>query len=174
MLTSRVVAPHDLKPDAQLHFSAEASWLCCKEACLTGSAKLQMMLDSSADSRPANQTVFKDWAAQVPTTRPADVRDRRVELAPRGKITLVIDWQRPPKDLEVFPGPNEALTVSDVSVQTTGSTSTIKLTLKRTGEIDAKSLPYQIVVGYTDADGNRRGLLNEITSETLKALELKR
>lgn len=173
LLLAKVTPPADLKPGAELPVTADLRWLCCKEVCLPGSAKVQLMLASAATAAPANEKVFQDWSAQVPSAKPADVKTQTLAVKPDGKAQVEIQWKRPPKDVQLFPGASDAVVVSDVSANQAGNTSTITFQIHRLAGIELDQPVFPIVIGYTDADGLRRGLSLAVPTKALAPAQSK-
>jgi DsbC/DsbD-like thiol-disulfide interchange protein len=167
LLLAKVTPPSDLKPGAELAITADLRWLCCKEVCLPGSAKAQLTLASAATATPANEKIFQDWSAQVPSAKPAEVKKQTLAVKPDGKAQVEIQWKRPAKDVQLFPGASDAIVVSDVAAGQAGDSSTITFQIHRLAGIELDQPEFPIVIGYTDADGHRRGLSLAVPTKLL-------
>jgi DsbC/DsbD-like thiol-disulfide interchange protein len=169
MLTARVMPPGNLKVGDDLTFIAQTKVLCCKEVCLPASATAQLTLKAASETKPAGSAIFQFWEAQIPSAAPTDIAKSSVELTPAGQGTIKIEWTHPPKDIQLFPGPSEALAVSDISIRPDGNASTLSFTLTHLSGFELKESLYPMVVGYTNSQGDRRGLLVNVPLTQLKA-----
>lgn len=70
VLLASVLAPADVKPDADYEFKLDARWLVCTEMCVPGEGKAALVLKGAAASKPANGTLFAAARAKLP--QPAD------------------------------------------------------------------------------------------------------
>jgi thiol:disulfide interchange protein DsbD len=167
LLTAPVQAPDELKDEKELKLGASASWLVCKEVCLPGTAKPELNLPISNDAKPANEALFKKWAAQVPV----DVKDSpdvaKLEWTPggngSGESTLAVTWKAtPPREVNLFPGPDDALDVRTVDAKTEGNQTRMSVGVRVLAGQKPKVERLPAVLGYTDKDGARRGVRTDI------------
>jgi DsbC/DsbD-like thiol-disulfide interchange protein len=166
LLTAPVEAPAELKDLKELKLTASASWLVCKEVCLPGTAKTELTLPISNDAGPANEAVFKKWAEQVPV----DVKDSpdvaKLEWTPGGKAgeaTLLVTWKTaPPREVNLFPGPDDTLDVRTMDAKTDGNQTRIVIGVRVLAGQKPKADHLPSVLGYTDKDGTRRGVNTDI------------
>jgi DsbC/DsbD-like thiol-disulfide interchange protein len=69
LVSAPVTAPDELTPGQKLRFSAEVSWLACREACIPGSSSNQIELEVAAveaPSAPAHAALWTDHLARLP------------------------------------------------------------------------------------------------------------
>ena len=88
---------------------AEVSWLVCSEACIPGSASLELELPWSADPQPDERHSKAFAAAEnaVPAPAPADWK---AYFAARGdQLELTIEGPRQGGKVEFFPEPNDLI-----------------------------------------------------------------
>lgn len=168
LLTTRVMPPGNLKVGEELKFVAPVKFLCCKEVCLPGSAMAQLTLKIASEAKPVDDALFRSWELQIPSPAPADVSRSNVELTPAGQGKIKIEWAHLPTNVQLFPGPSEALAVSDFLIHRDGNASTLEFTLTHLAGFELKQSLYSIVVGYTDPQGNRRGLMIDVPLNGLK------
>ena len=173
MLLARVTPPTDPRPGQMVPIQADVRWLCCKQICLPGSAHLQLSLPIADGARPANQVLFSKWNSQVPSPHPAEVEQSKAELQPDGTALITIHWKQPPGQVQLFPGPNDAIVVNDIAVRAEANQSTITCRVTRLvgQELNAAELP--VVIGYTLPDGQRRGLALSLPLSSLKVVNSK-
>ncbi len=158
MLLASVTAPQVL-PAGPITLGAEASWLCCKEVCLPGKDKLELKLPVADSLQPANQEQFEHWKDRIPQPAgPDSAGEVTVQSEANGEFTVMVQWKQPPAEVQFFPAPGEALRVSDIAVQTEGSTTHIRFQVQvLPGEmIQNKNLT--IVVAYHQGDEPWRGI----------------
>ena len=126
MLLASVTAPQTL-PAGPITIGAEASWLCCREICLSGGDKLELTLPVSDSPRMDHMDLFDHWESRIP--RPAGPESAGgVTVQTRGnhEFFVIVQWKQPPAEARFFPAPGDALRVSDISVKTEGSTTQIR------------------------------------------------
>ncbi len=111
VLLAPVTPPPVLPADSTMSFAAAVSWLVCREICIPGEATvaLELPLDSSR-ARPANQEIFRRFAARVPGPLAADLRpDYGVSRTEAGmRVELSLAWRYPgtgpePQVVDFFP-----------------------------------------------------------------------
>ena len=64
LLFARITPPKDFSGNVEI--SADTNWLVCQDACVPGKASLQLSLPTAADAKPANESLFKDYAKKIP------------------------------------------------------------------------------------------------------------
>jgi DsbC/DsbD-like thiol-disulfide interchange protein len=186
MLLVPVTAPADIKPGATVPISADVAWLCCREQCTPGQAQLNATVSVAQQTAPANQDTFRQWTQRLPApinpdgTQPQQTAaETDTEAAPAGdmdssvlsiehtasaradgatELTIKVQWDPEPVDVEVFPAPGPWLNVSDVHAQTEGGTTTIHLLAKPLAGARQVEKMLPIVLGFTDGFGSRRGV----------------
>lgn len=65
-----VRAPADLQSGSEVRFSADASWLVCKEICVPGDAAMELTLPVAADAAPVNAELFAEFRELLPAAGP--------------------------------------------------------------------------------------------------------
>jgi DsbC/DsbD-like thiol-disulfide interchange protein len=169
LLTAPVEAPAELKELKELKLAASATWLVCKEVCLPGTAKPELNLPISKNVAPANEALFKKWVEQVPV----DVKDSpdvaKLEWTPggdkaAGEWALVVTWKQAaaPQDVNLFPGPDEALDVRTMDAKTEGNQTRMVVGVRVLAGQKPKAVHLPAVLGYTVKDGVRRGVKTDI------------
>lgn len=158
MLMATITAPHTL-PAGPITLEATASWLCCKEFCLPGQDKLELKLPVTDAPRPANLEQFEHWKERIP--RPAEnnpAADVAIETLLDHHYAVKIAWKNQPAEVRFFPASGDALRISDISLRTEGSTTTIRFAARvLPGEtLDQETLP--IVVAYHQGNEPWRGI----------------
>ena len=159
MLLAQIVPPKEISVGPKISIGADVRWLCCKDVCLPGLAQPQLALTVAQQAMPANRALFEEWEAQVPEAQSPDVRASTAELAPGGEGRVMIHWKgTAPKDVELFPSPSDALQVGDVAVKTSNDQTTVTFKVSRLVGLPQPQARYELVAGYTDPLGRRRGL----------------
>jgi thiol:disulfide interchange protein DsbD len=175
LLTVDVTAPANAKAGQTVKFDADVAWLCCKDVCIPGKAKLSLELPVAAESKPANEKVFADWAERFPRGQHPAVLDGSWQVDSKsGSFSQLLKWpDTPPKKVELYPGRDDA-----IEVQSATATSKGEMTLL---QVQARLLPGQTpeadtlpgVVVYTDGKGVRRGINVSIPTGALKPASTK-
>jgi len=158
LLLATVTPPADLPVGQSLEFAADVKFLCCNQVCIRGSTKSRLTFETSHDAKPANEQLFQRWERQVPLPKPPEVIQSHLDLQSDGRGEIRVEWAKSPTNVQLFPGPSEALMVSEVSIKTTGNASTIRFVIHRLAGLELRQSLYPMVVGYADAEGLRRGL----------------
>lgn len=70
LLISALVAPADLPAEKPVTLRAKASWLTCKDMCIPGSAELELQLPVAATAAAANEALFNEFRARIPSATP--------------------------------------------------------------------------------------------------------
>ena len=155
VLASRVHAAQDFDPALAI-VGAEVSWLACKGVCVLGSARLEANLaelkdDFDLPSRPES-------LPQEIDSRDPPFSVRATGGIAEGTLSLWLSWLDPPPRLvEWFPDPSEALVVEDVRLQTRGGLTRIDAVVRETAGSELSSDILDFLVVITDDDGRRRG-----------------
>ena len=68
MLTAEVTPPRELPAGKEFAIRAKVSWLSCRDICRPGRAELNAKLAVAAQRAPANEALFREWAARLPRT----------------------------------------------------------------------------------------------------------
>ena len=169
LLTARVTPPKELAPATAVPVSASVKWLCCRNVCIPGKTSVSMTLTVGAEALSANQDLFKKWERRVPVPahQSSDANHVVVDLEPSGVGTISITWEAPPKNVELFPFPSDALELKDVAVHTAGKQTLISFRLVvLAGQKPAlDALP--MVVAY-DQGGSGAGVLVDVPLKTLE------
>lgn len=153
-----------LKPGGDATIAADASWLCCKEVCISGSAKLTLTLPVRAQAMPANAELFDQWRQSLPARKDDAVASSALlsaEPAPgteaSGKRALILQWRQPVKKVEWFPISTPAVAIEDVVIAHDAKSTRIefKPTVFQPGR-DAAAI--ESVLVYEDGVGRRKGI----------------
>lgn len=168
LLMATVTPPADLKGVKEVNIAADVRFLCCKDICLPGSATGQLTFSTSSQRTPANETTFRTWEAQLPAAKSTDVIQSNISVTLDGAGKIGIDWKHLPAHVDLFPGPSDAIAVSDVSIQSTGNSTAITFHINRLAGLEISGTQYPIVIGYTDANGNHRGLTLDIAMSEIR------
>jgi thiol:disulfide interchange protein DsbD len=168
LLIATVIPPHDL-PQSEQTITGQARWLVCNpETCVPGSADLSLSLAVGSAAEPANRELFDKWSALLPAKAEkagATVRwTGSGDVASPGGLVLGADvgFMAPVTAVEFYPPAAPAIQVEAIDVQARPQGARITLTIKRLAgqSLDETSLP--AVVGYTDANGQRRGVAVDV------------
>ena len=169
LLTARVTPPKDVPVGSSIAAAASVKWLCCEKVCIPGKANLQETLPVESRADPANAKLFEEWEQRMPVPAQGDphVTSAIARLDPSGRATVIIAWKSPPPGVELFPFPNEALSVKDVNIRQEADTSTVTFVLSILEGQKTKSNALPVLVAY-DRDGRRRGIEIDVPLEALK------
>ena len=172
LLAVRVTPPADLKGAADVTLTADVTWLCCKDACIPGKAKLSLKLPASDAAKPANREVFDEWAPRFPRADDPAVESAEWDAggAADGVLTYTVKWKSdPPAKVELFPGRSDAVEFTKVEAKTAGgeTRTTIQARLRPGPPPEGDTLKSVLV--YADAAGERRGIPVEIPLSNLPA-----
>ena len=137
-------------------FTASVSWLACKEVCVLGSAELksEWPLAPSPD-------VFDDSGSRLPGPNGPFELSVTGGLGPgdrRGRVSLWLEWNEPPGEVQFFPGADNGLKITDARTQTRGRLTRIDFSASLIGGGEAVNHVPSVVTA-TDAGGGRTGWL---------------
>jgi thiol:disulfide interchange protein DsbD len=175
------VTPDNSLAAGEADLSAKVSYLVCKDICVPGHATPTLKLPVSAaggDAGEANKQLFADWAAQLPVPRVEAPWSLSQKFDPpkhsvRLDIVVPADKNAP---LDVFPGPNDDVNVeAEVNPGDLDLSAEFDVTLTIT-PLDGHAMPLvklPVVLGFTNADHQRRGIITEIDLSKLKPADSK-
>jgi hypothetical protein len=172
MLMAEVTPPTDLPAGTEFAIRAKAQWLSCGNICRPGHAELSAKLAAAPQPAPANEALFREWAARLPRTekewaaagRLGGVAANAEALPSRAnasggragwRISIALTWAAQPATVELFPAPAEALLTDRPSVNTSGTRTEIVMTARSSGVGAADRL--ECLVVFTLPDGERGG-----------------
>jgi DsbC/DsbD-like thiol-disulfide interchange protein len=166
MITAKITPPADVPAGSPVEITAKAKWLVCEDVCIPGKAELKANLPVNQTAAPANVEVFKKWAARMPVTR--DKSDGAIANAGampptsgNGPLELFAEWKdgQAPAKVEWFVAVPDGVMMKDAEDSTSGNRSTLRFT-----PFPAPKEPVKVpvIVAYTDAGGQRRGVTYEI------------
>jgi DsbC/DsbD-like thiol-disulfide interchange protein len=161
LITALVTPPENLHIGDEIAIEASASWLVCKQQCVPGKATATLSLKVADHANPANVTAFEKYASVVtPASEHCpDLAEVKATLDPRTHIaTILVHWKNPATGIELFPGADEAATVSGISVKKTEKDITpIELKIEPVAGQTPASDRLTVLIGYHDKDGHSRG-----------------
>ncbi len=165
MLIAEITPPRDLPAGKELAIRANVRWLSCRDVCRPGRAEVNAKLAVAAQSAPANEALFREWAARLPRTQKEWTEAGRLHsvtatsetLPPNAgaKMAIAITWEMPPAKVEFFPAPTDAVLTDKPSVNTSGNRTEIVMTARRSGVGAADRV--ESLVAFTLPDGQRGG-----------------
>jgi hypothetical protein len=171
MLMAEVTPPKDLPAGTGFAIRAKAQWLSCGNICRPGHAELSATLAAAPQPAPANEALFREWAARLPRTEKEWTAAGLLRAVVAGaspppranasggragwRISIVLTWAGQPARVEFFPAPTEALLTDKPSVSTSGSRTEIAMTARASGVGAADRL--ECLVVFTLPDGQRGG-----------------
>ena len=168
MLMTTVTPAERLKAGSQLTIAAQVRWLCCRDVCLPGSAKVHLTLSVADDPKPVNEELFKQWKAQLPSEGMVpDISQVKGGLQGGRDGSISIVWARIPTAVNLFPAASDAFVVSDVSVNNSDDRTDITFKLERLPGQASNGKFYRILIGYTTADGQRRGFYRDFPTRSI-------
>lgn len=176
MLLIDVTPPADVSPRA-VAIEANVSYLVCEQVCLPGDLSLKIDLpvktsgdDDAATPRPAAEDhaeLFSQWLARLPAavtpTRVSGTLDDGDPASP-AEFSATVPLEEPAQHLELFPQTPDALQTSDWSVEEGGGDAfaIVRFRAKVLKGLELKTDALPILLAYTDAQGNRKGINVEV------------
>ncbi len=150
MLIATITPPANVaKSDVEI--GAEVTWLVCENVCIPGSAKLSMKLPVGDSAQAKDRAMFDQWMARMPISigQAKDIA-RHSESVGEKRVSIAIDWKdEAPRDIEWFPPPGDAVTFSDVRIQTEGKTTRITAAFERMSKEKVGLSPVASLLAYT-------------------------
>ena len=161
-----LTAPKDVATGATLQIAADVKWLCCKDVCMPGSAKLELALPVG-DPRPANTETFAAWRDRLPVADPdplaiAEVAGAIDRATRRGSFVVTVAWKKPPARVEFFPEADPALDISNVAIASEGGRSRITFDARVFEGQRLAANDVGALVVATNERGERRGLTIQV------------
>jgi len=165
MLIAEVAPPKDLPAGKEFAIRANVRWLSCRDVCRPGRAELNAKLAVAAQPAPANEALFREWAARLPHSEkeltlggPWHSATTITGAPPPSadiKIAITITGDTKPAKVEFFPAPTEAVLTDKPSVKSSGNRAEIAMTARRSGIGTADHLECLVVI--TLPGGERAG-----------------
>jgi DsbC/DsbD-like thiol-disulfide interchange protein len=153
LLASEIALPGELSHD-EIELEASVSWLACKQECVPGSAELRATLPISAAAGH-----FETWHSSLPVENGPFSHSTigAIELeSRRGELSIWLQWDEEPGEVEWFPESGERLKLGDIRVRTRGRLTRIDFTAAVIGA-DAGGVPSLQSVVVADDGARRRG-----------------
>jgi thiol:disulfide interchange protein DsbD len=166
LLLVPVKVAKDAAPAAEVKIDAEVTWLCCKETCIEGEAKLAITLPVAAVSQASNDALFDAWRRKLPITKdqsPAAEVLSNVEQATgddgSSLPALKVTWKQTPRHIEWFPVATSAIAIENVKLSQEGATTRIafKQTIFKADKLPAGGKLESVLV-FEGTDGRRYGV----------------
>ncbi len=134
------------------------SWLACKDVCLLGDARLELVLPAPTGAAQAGRALLDAWSARLPRCGEGDepfTATTRQDGA-SGSVGTWLRWRDPVADVVWFPETAETVRIEDVKVVTRGGLTRIDLSVRPAA---GARLPAEMasLVAWTDPTGRRRG-----------------
>ncbi len=164
LLSARVMVPETAHIGDEIDLSAAVAWLCCKDVCIPEKEAPVLRMKVSDHGGPAN---VKEFARYQTTVTPLSGRSPDVERLSATidrathVVTVAIHWKAAVSGVEMFPGTDDAVALTNVVVKSAKieEKGTTTITLK------AEILPGQqpagnrlaVLIAYRDAQGQWRG-----------------
>jgi DsbC/DsbD-like thiol-disulfide interchange protein len=163
MLTATITPPKTLKPGASVSLQAGASWLVCHDVCIMGSKDLRLELPVAETAQPANQELFQQWAQRMPSRQPM-ISVEPYKGGADEKVIVRVELDQP-REVEWFPGPPDHFDLEDVETAQEGNVAIMRF---RPEPAVKGSVLFPILVAYTDEQGQRRGVEQEVEIGKMK------
>jgi thiol:disulfide interchange protein DsbD len=161
LLLATVTPPATLKTGTLVAFAAHVAWMACDKTCLPGEGQASLTLPVAASADAANAALFEAWRAQLPASR-HDVADVKMSGTVRpdgGQLVLSVDWKgQKPNNVAFFLPPIDNAAAAEPVPTGDGAKQSVTFDIR---PFSGQKLPagrYDIVIGYDDANGHRRGL----------------
>ncbi len=161
LLLARVTADKDASAGQNVQVTADASWLCCREACVPGGKKVSVTVPVGGETVNADEALFATWQAAVPMKEaPAGVQvETKAEkgaLKGDAKVTAVVSGPKPGQTLAFYPASDKVqITTGDFEATRHGETVDTTFTVHMMpSQKDPAHVPF--LVSYQE-NGQRRG-----------------
>jgi thiol:disulfide interchange protein DsbD len=146
VLLMATITPPEKIESQNIEIGADVSWLVCTaEQCLPGEASPSITLVRASPTSDMATTLFDRWRATLPQAESRDVK--KIEKSNANEV--VINWQEPVTEVEAFPMPADGVSSNAVEAVTKDDRTIVRVKEAR---------PLKSVLGYTDSNGNRRGI----------------
>ena len=153
MLIAPVTLAKDWPMDRPVEIKADASWLCCKDVCLPGKAKLELTIPVAKEAEPDNRSEFMVWSAKLPISDGNQMPFKTEGTAESLKLT----WNAPVKEVRVLTVAPDGAEVAGTDVKHEGNTTAINNKLRFLERDKARGAPLGMLVIYEDVSGQQRG-----------------
>jgi len=153
MLIAPVTVPKDWPVDKAIEIKADASWLCCKDVCLPGKAKLELTIPVAKEAEADNRSEFTVWSAKLPISEAGQMPFKMEGTAESLKLT----WNAPVKEVKVLTVAPDGAEVAGTDVKHEGNTTAVNNKLRFLERDKAKGAPLGVLVIYEDGSGQQRG-----------------
>ena len=132
LLIVSIKAPDQIT-ETSFDLRGKASWLVCEEICVPGDAEVSLSLPVASTSEPANEALFAEFRAQLPSTEPPPFS---LKWQPSGDTTI-LEVSGLPADASVdfYPLPADGQTIDHVKNDPVQD-GTARMTIPVTGEIN--------------------------------------
>jgi DsbC/DsbD-like thiol-disulfide interchange protein len=155
VLARPVAASTSLRTPAA--FTAEASWLACKDRCILGGATIEGRLPLT-EAQVASADRIAQWRQSLPG--PCADTQPGFTVTPGaadgdGRFTTWLSWREAPADVELFPDALEGVTFQKARAATRGGLSRLDLELRSTRAEPLTTI--RAIIVTTDPDGRRQG-----------------
>ncbi len=166
LLTATVTVGESFRGESAT-LAADVSWLCCAQTCIPGAERVTMELPVAKTPGPStNEATFTAWRKRMAVGASSAREIRRIEFVPGSQgeaTTAVITWAAdPPAEVALFTEPDDRMEVRIGPVKTRGRESRIAVMIQPLKGQSPRRAPLPGVLGYTTADGERRGVKVEI------------
>jgi DsbC/DsbD-like thiol-disulfide interchange protein len=163
LLMATVTPPAKIAARDAIPITASGSFLVCEQVCLPGKLELSLSLPVAAESQPANEAVFSQWRPLMPIAKSADdypiqrsAMTRQPGEDPKSvACVLSVSWKSNVTDVEFFPGRSDAFTLRNISVHSSGRTTSIEFKLEQLAGQKTALASLESLVAYTDSSGAR-------------------
>jgi DsbC/DsbD-like thiol-disulfide interchange protein len=163
VLLTTITPPGDLPAGTPIDIKANVSWLVCSDVCLPGKAALAMSLPVGLTIAPSPHVkLIDDWRQRVPVTDHARAGVKAIGYGGFGNDAyhVGIEWDSDTVgDVEFFPPPAPRIEFRNVTVTPDGRSSNVRFHAVALGGGPPDFADLKAVVAYTDATGNRRGVV---------------
>ena len=156
LLSATVQAPADARPGQSVQITAQADWLCCREECVQGGAKLSLTLPVRDRTEPAHAELFDRWRRRLPVDAEEPGSPVTVTQSRPGNIAL--DWRAHVKNVEFYPATSSALELTEISVEHSGRQSQVRYQAQVYDQSKVRDGRARGLVVYEEPDGQRRGV----------------
>jgi len=120
LLWTDVFIPLDLSESESGEFSAEVSWISCREICIPGKADLKYDIKTEGSEHLENEAIFEKWQSLMPIVvseeeTPFEINANRIKIDDHEvKIELDIISNGQYKQVEFYPNPGITLRIANL------------------------------------------------------------
>jgi DsbC/DsbD-like thiol-disulfide interchange protein len=165
VLMAPVQVPATAKAGETVTITAAARWLCCKDVCIPGDAKLTLSVPVAQQAERANAELFSQWRGKLPTEMndPKSPVERIDVKAAGDRRILTITHPTPLRQVAWYPATGDEMELGGIVVKPAADRTVISFE-PRVYRPQKLGRVIRTLLVYEDADGQRRGAWVDLNS----------